>query len=642
MEQKNLDNKISENLKNYLEKKEDRGFEKENWFDKGRKNKKTVFLVSFLVLCLVAVVAYLALVSGHKSFANEKVEISIQLPEKLESGDEVSILFEYKNSNEVALNGASAEIFFPEDFIFKSSDQNLQGKDSRFSVELGDIGPNNSAQVRVFGKIIGNLDEKKVFSTTLQYKPANFNSKFKNTKEASVMISEVPVVLETKIPDSIKNDSEVELSFSYKNKSNRDFSKAELRVILPEGLNSYSANQDFVKSSEFENILVFSKEDFSAGSENSILLKGILNSENGSATIKVEVYLLEENNDLVRYISEEKNINLEKPDILISQTINGSAEYSASKNEQLNYKINFKNQSDKEIKGMVLNAELLGNFDFATLKAEKGNVKDGKIVWSALNVPQLGILRPGEEGSVDFSLKVNDYFTIKSKEDKNFILSSKADISVLGAVSQGPNNMELLSSELKEIKVKAFTPVVSKGYFNDDGRIANSGALPPRVGEKTSYTIHWNIKNLFNDVEKVRIKTILPSGVELTGKYINSKNDVFDNGITKLAEGEAENFDNQVEEKIYYNPQNRELTWFIPRLKANDGILTAAEEIVFQVEIIPKSENVGRAMDLIGPVSVVAYDTFIGEEVKTDGNALNTQLFDDYSISSDEAVVVSD
>jgi hypothetical protein len=641
MEQKNLDNKISGNLKDYLEKKEEGGFEKENWLDKGRKNKKTVFIVSFLVLCLVAVVAYFALISGHKSFAIEKVEISIQLPEKLESGDEVSILFEYKNSNEVALSGASAEIFFPEDFIFKSSDKNLQGEGSRFSVELGDIAPGTSAQVRVFGKVIGNLAEKKIFSSSLQYKPANFNSKFKNTKESSVIISEVPVILEMKVPDTIKNNSEVELLFSYKNKSDRNFSKAELRIILPEGFNSYSANQNFARSSEFENILIFQKDNLIAGAENSVTLKGIMNSESSLVSLRVEIYLLEENNDLVRYINEEKDINLEKPDILISQKVNDSEEYFASKDEQLNYRITFKNQSDKEIKGMVLNVELLGNFDLTTLKAEKGNVKDGKIIWSALNVPQLGILYPGEEGSVDFIVKVNDYFLIKSKEDKNFVLASKADINVLGAVSPGSNDMELLSSELKEIKVKSFTPVVSKGYFNDDGRIENSGALPPRVGERTSYTIHWNIKNLFNDVEKVRVKTILPSGVELTGKYINSKGDVFEDGIAKLAEGEAENFDNQLEEKIYYNPKIRELTWFIPRLKANEGILTAAEEIIFQVEIIPREENVGKAMDLIGPVSIISYDTFIEGEVKTDGNALNTQLFDDYSISSEEAMVVS-
>lgn len=642
MEQNNSDDKTSENLKNYLERGGHEGSEKANWFDKGRKNKKAVLLVSFLILCLVAVVAYFALLSGHKSFANEKVEISIQLPEKIQSGEEVSILLEYKNSNEVTLNGASAEIFFPKDFVFRSSDWNLQGGNSRFSVELGDIGPNSSMQVRVFGRIIGSLDEKKVFSTILQYKPSNFNSKFKNTKEASVIISEVPVTLEVKIPESIKNDSEMEMSFVYKNKSNRDFSKSEFRLILPEGLNSYSANQDFVKSSEFENILIFSKDGLLAGAENSISLKGIINSENDSVAIKVEVYLLEANNDLVRYISEERNINLEKPDILISQTVNGLEEYSASKNEQLNYKINFKNQSNKEIKGMILNAELLGNFDLATLRADKGNVKDSKIVWSALNVPQLGILGPGEEGSVDFSVKVKDYFVINTKEDKNFVLSSKVDISMLGAVSQNSDSVKLLAGALKEVKVQAFTPVVSRGYFNDDGRIENGGVLPPRLGEKTSYTIHWNIKNLFNDIEKVRIKTTLPSGVELTGKYINSKSDVFDSGIARLTEGEVENFDNQSEEKIYYNPQSRELTWFIPRLKANDGILTAAEEIVFQVEILPRAEHVGSAMDLIGPVSIVGYDTFIGREVKTEGNALNTQLFDDYSISSEEAIVVSD
>lgn len=633
MEQNQKSGGSDASIQKYLSSNADK---KNDWqfiVSKERKRKR-VLLISLVFFILIAL-SYISLKMGHKSFDENKTKIVIELPENVKSGEEVSVLFEYKNTNEVSINDVSAEIVFPDGFIFESSDVSLRKENNRFILDIGSIAPDSSYKIRVFGKLIGNLNDEKGFSSTIQYKPDNFNSKFKKTSGNSTKIGSVPVVLDIESPEAVKNNSEAEIIFSYKNISDRNFSKAELRITIPDKFSSYSVNSEIVKEEDAPNILIFPKENLAAGAEVSVALKGILAGAAEQVVFLGEVYLLEDNNEFVRYISEERSVKLEQPDIVISSKINDFDEYSAQKNEELRYKIIFENQGSENLRGLVLNSVLDGNFDLSTLKAEKGNVQGNKIVWSALNVPQLGDLKSGEEGEVEFFVKVKDIFTIQSKDDKNFVLSVKTDMNIIGSGAE----QKLLYSDLKESKIKAFTPISVKGYYNDDGRIENFGQVPPKVGERTAYTIHWSIKNLFNDVDKVRVKTILPEGVDLTGKYINSRGDVLE-GIYFLKDGEIESFDGQNEEKIYYNSGNREVTWFIPSLKANDGILTSTKEVIFQVALSPKNSDVGKPANLLGVTSVYTHDIFTGLDIKNDASSLTTELFDDYSIGREESLVV--
>jgi uncharacterized transporter YbjL len=93
------------------------------------------------------------------------------------------------------------------------------------------------------------------------------------------------------------------------------------------------------------------------------------------------------------------------------------------------------------------------------------------------------------------------------------------------------------------------------------------------------------------------------------------------------------------EERIYYDIDSNMVVWEIPKFKANDGILTSAKEIVFQIEVEPQVENVGKAMDIIDNITATGYDTFVQQNITNSGKKVSTELFDDYSISTEEAIV---
>lgn len=635
--------KVDGEIKSYLEKGKE-NISREDFSDNKPKKiekKKKMFIAAVLGISALLVFAYVSYIKGHGSFSGENVRISIDAPEETGSGDEVSITVSCANNNKVNLNDAKLEISFPDNFIMKSSDNEVNRSGSVYVWNIGSIPAQSTKKIRIYGRIVGRQGEQKNLKGVLRYRPSNFNLNFQSEGEKTITISSVPVELNLNFPESVKDSAEGEFTFSCKNTGNRDFGKVQLEMEFPKDFSYVSAEpaSNFKKEEGEGNTYMLEEEGFAKGVEKSVKIKGAFQSQNEKETIKVKVYLLEDNNEMIEYAGEEKTVKMEKTEILLSQTVNGVADYSADKNEELTYKIIFKNQSGKEMRGMVLEGALSGNFDLASIEANKGTVKGNTVTWSAANVPELASLLPQGEGSVEFKVKVKDIFTIQKENDKNFVLRNSASISSLSSGSNSQEQENLIAKNEIDTKVKAFIFLDTKGYFNDDGRINNSGSIPPQVGQRTYYTIHWSVRNFFNDVENVRIASVLPEGVKWTGKYVNSQGKAVEDRMTNDTVSQDDGNEKITEEKVFYDSKKNEVVWQMPSLKANEGVLSAAKEIVFQVEVIPLNKHAGSAMTLIEGTTVSAYDAFVTANIAGTGGKITTKLTDDFSISDTEAVV---
>lgn len=625
-------------INSYLSKSKEEPPE-EDFTSSPKKSKKKWFIIGALIILVLAVVAYFSYSKGQASFENGKVSVFVEVPQEIESGAEVSLTVGYKNDNYVDLKDAKLELFLPDNFILSSSDKAVD-KDGGLSYwKIGKISKNSTDKIRIYGKFIGNVGDVKDVKGVLKYKPSNFNSEFQAEKQVPTTINTVPIELTTKFPEGgVKNDVDTDISFMIKNKSARDFSKAKIEVQLPASFAFVSSDIEVVTKDEDKNIFTFELSDLKASKEMGILVKGNFHSENEKESVTADVYLMEGAGDFIKYLTQSEEVAITRPGISVVETINGAEDYVAGKNEELTYKIDFENESAAELRGLTLKSVLTGNYDLASIKADKGTVKNNEIVWSAAKVPALAQLKPGEKGSITFKVKVKDIFTVEKESDKNFVLENK--------VTMNTAEQEIINLT-KSSKVRAFLVLETKGFFNDDGRITNGGALPPKVGQKTYYTIHWSVRNLFNEVENISIKSVLPRGVKWTGKYIDSRGKVMSAEAggnvstavslqTEEASAEAEKI---TEEKVYYDTDSNAVIWEMPKMKANEGILSSAKEIVFQVEVEPQAENVGKAMDIIDNITATGYDTFVQQPITNSGKKVSTELFDDYSISTEEAIV---
>ena len=238
-------------------------------------------------------------------------------------------------------------------------------------------------------------------------------------------------------------------------------------------------------------------------------------------------------------------------------------------------------------------------------------------------------------------------------------------ISSFNFNSDSANIEKIIALDENDIKFKSSLFVRSKGYFNDDGRIKNTGSIPPEVDKETNYLIHWDLSSIFNDINDVRIVSILPERVFWTGNYIKSDGkvslgDQMNGAITpeeeieedkSSSEGDLENDqdnknnnkerENQIkEENFFYNTKTREIVWELPKLVANTGINSPVKEVVFQIGIKPEKTDVGKIMKIMDEVKAVGYDEFVNEEIITFESELTTKLPDDDSIGTEEGIVI--
>jgi len=173
----------------------------------------------------------------------------------------------------------------------------------------------------------------------------------------------------------------------------------------------------------------------------------------------------------------------------------------------------------------------------------------------------------------------------------------------------------------KILKSKVNSQVVlrAKGYYNETtANITNSGPIPPKVNQATTYTIHWQITNTSNDLENVRVTAILPEGIEWRNVYTTLNKDT----------------------KLEYNERTKQIVWSMNKIPAATGFLIPAYELVFQIALRPSITQVGTSPVLIDESILEGKDTFTGEMLEVFSPAIATDLPDDLTISAKLGEVV--
>jgi len=222
------------------------------------------------------------------------------------------------------------------------------------------------------------------------------------------------------------------------------------------------------------------------------------------------------------------------------------------------------------------------------------------IVWDSRDVSKLRFLDEGEEGKVEFWINLKDEWEIANPEEENAVLKNIVLI---------PKTAE----EEFETKINSKLVVSQKGYFQDEV-FGNSGPVPPKVGEETTYTITWLAKNYFNDIKNAKVKAVLPANVELTGKI--------------FPEGESP--------KFAFDNKSREIIWMIKdseTMEAGTGILNTAPIISFQVALKPTSGQKGKVAQIISEATISGEDQWTETIIEENASAVDTSLPDDPFVS---------
>jgi len=582
----------------------------QGWLVSNRKYFQIGLGIFIVVILIFATIIF---IRGWFSFSKDKVELKINIPNEIASGDELEFIVNCENKNRVMLKDTKLIIDYPQGTYSKEGDSLTQE-----IVKLGNIPAKESKAKNFRIRLSGEKGSIKFLRINLNYQPANINSRFENSISSKININFAQIGLYLIAPQKAVSGEEVSYILDYMNESKKDFSDLEIRLNYPSGFSFKTS----LPESEEETNNSWRLKELNKGERGTIKISGTLEGLEGeNKSLEASIGEIK-NNKFLEYSQTNSITQISFSPLQVSLSLDGQEiEKNVSADEKLNYRIEFKNNTDISLSQLVLKAYFQGEmFDFKTLALQEKGFFDGlnnTITWSAAGVPSLALLAPGESGQVEFSLLTEKNFSINSFDDKNFQISVQAELETPNVPPQF--NLEKLKIEktLKS-KINSDVELYAKGYHHEiTTNINNSGPIPPQVNKLTTYTIHWQITNSSNNLENIRVIATLPQGIEWQNNYktLNNKS------------------------KIEYNERTKQITWTIDKIPAATGFLIPAYELVFQIGLRPSITQVDTELTLINESKLEAEDNFTKESLEFSDSIITTSLPDDPTITARQGIV---
>jgi len=574
-------------------------------------NRKNLPKTLIVILILVIFIAVGAIFWGRHSFSKAEVEIDIEVPEEIASGEEISLLIKYKNNNRVDLKDAYLIIDYPLGTF------SLEGKEIFQEEEkLGTILRKSEGEKEFRTRFIGEEGSAKNLVAKLNYQPQNINSRFENSALFRIEINSVLIGIDINGSEETISGQEVNYLIEYENKTDDDISDLKMEL-------SYSDDFEFktAEPNPIEEDNVWQIGLLKSGQKKTINLKGILRGEERENKILKATIGRTENNNFLQYSQKEFITQISPSPLLLHLKLQGIGDKcNVDSGERLNYKIEFKNNTDIALVELVLKVHLNNKvFDFQTLDLDEGffDSRQGIITWSGADVSALSLLEPNQFDEVSFSVKIRDPLMF-SYNDKNLQARILAEIETLAV----PAKFSVSELRVEKESLCRVNSQLSLGtntyYYESESGFANTGPIPPKVDQLTTYTIHWQIFNSSNDVENVRIWSILPQGIDWSDNYSNKISD----------------------SQFYYNERTKEIIWQINKVPAGTGIIFPTYELVFQIGLRPSVNQIGQTPTLINESSIEGKDSFTKVILKDFSPIVDTSLPHDPKIGIGQGKVV--
>ncbi|BCX15864.1 MAG: hypothetical protein KatS3mg098_093 [Candidatus Parcubacteria bacterium] len=534
----------------------------------------------FWILIGVAVVLFgIAGFYLYQYFSVKETGLEIKAPSEALVGTSFTVAVVFENSSSKTLISPKLSLVLPEGIIY------LEDESKRIiEKDLKEIAPSQIVKEEFEVALIGKPFQTYRFDSSLSYAyPSSALSNRFSKKASFLVLAREPVLsLDLTGPEKVLDGQEFEVSLRYQNQDSKPLSGI-IEFQIPKEFSFQGSEPQLEK-----NQLIL--ENLSPSQERAALISGFLSGEEYSyfpfgvvakVKIKDKYYPIEEKQLSISLLPSPLSLKIE----LEGQ----NKDKIVFPGQNLNFRVSFNNEADINFSDVILEVELKGKmFNFSSLKT-KGYFDDTqkKITWTATDLPLLKEIKARSGGSVSFSIGLLSSYPVESLADKNFTLQLKGKISS-PTVPYNVVAPKTTGTAQAEYKVGGQIFLSQSAYFLEPSPdIVNQGSLPPKVGVPIQYTIHWDLETWATDFKDIKISSFLGTGVKWTGKVKTNISTV-----------------------PVYNPRTQEITWEIPLIEANKGVVEKSPQAVFQVEFVPSSLNLDNRFIIVSKTNLSATDAF--------------------------------
>ena len=570
-----------------------------------------IFALAFFVLALGAS-AYIIL-SGSNIVSTENLEVNLKGPSSIKGGEELNLGITISNNNTTPIEFVDLVVTFP---AGTREAGNLEKEMTRFRKNLGTLKQgmvtNESIKAVLFGEALAHQEIK----VAVEYRTAGSNVIFEKIKTYDVQISTSPINLTLSTPEEVNVGNQIELSVDVRAQAQNTLANVLVRMDYPAGFKFKQASPKPAFGNNIWNLGALKDEV-----PRHIKIIGILEGQDaekklfrataGTATAGKETVIG------VPYGSTNALVLMRRSFVDLTATLSGesTSEVTTDPAQTIRGSVNWTNNLPDKLLNAEITVHFSGNaLDQARVSPGSGAYRstDDTIVWTRQHYDSLAVIEPGSSSQVNYDFSILDSSRLSSLGIRN--PSVKADITLTATrIVDGGQGQEVRATLSKLVRVNSYLDFSTEALYSI-GPFANSGPMPPRPNQETTYTVKWSVVNTANDLDGVLVRGTLPSHARFLGNISPSGTD------------------------LRYDVTTGIVTWNIGRMEAVPGA-TPVREALFQIALLPSQPQVSQTIPIMTGMSVSGRDLFTGAKLSDNVPLVDTRIFTDPNFKEDWAKV---
>lgn len=553
---------------------------------------------------LVFIVGIGIFVSLYLGSDRREAEVAIASRDPVEGGESFTLPITFRNIASVTLEEAELAVILPPDSFIRDESGIERAAPPRVIRRIGTLEPGEEGKIEFTVRLFGREGEGKDITAQLLYRPSGLRARFSSQSAKRVTIGRVPLVLYWEMPETVSPRQEVSVTLRASSQARVPFENLWLRLDYPPGFAVASALPEPTTGDALWNI-----GTLAPGEEKMITLKARFGGAGGETqSLHAGLGAFNEfTKEWKPWRESAREVKLSAAPFLLETTLEGRREGVVRPGSPMGIALRYHNRSSVPVKDISIRAALEGEIiDPASLSIGEGGVFDFStkaIVWGPGGTEALREVAPDRGGELHIQTRARERPVMHTSADKNLTVKIRAHIEA-PRLPQELAGGELAPDDAVEFKV-ATIALVSGRAVHRTSPIPNTGSLPPKVGEKTTYTIVWEARNFTNEIENGVIRASLPPNVRWEG--VVSPQDA---GVRFDQAGSA-------------------VQWQIGKIAPGTGVVAPARIAAFQISVIPSEIDAGKIMTLATDVRFSGRDAFTGEEISLGMDNLDIQLKDD-------------
>ncbi|MDE2011025.1 MAG: hypothetical protein KGJ90_05210 [Patescibacteria group bacterium] len=576
----------------------------------------TKLLIGSAIFCVIAVSigAYLFF-NGSNLISADNIDITISGPVSIPGGTPVSFDITVTNKNSVDLQLVDLAVNFP---AGATDPQNPGTALTTYRELLGDIPSGASVHRTVQAIIFGEENLQKQITADLTYQIKGSSSSFTKEQTYAVLINSSPVNLTVTSFKEITSGQEFDMKVDVKSNTSDILKNVLVAASYPFGYTFVSSDLKPLPDNA-----TWSLGDLPPGAEKIFTIHGKLEGENTDTRVFRFNVGARSNTDHsvigTEFVSAEQDIAIQKPFMTVGISIDGdqsAAPATGSFNQPVRVDVSWFNNLPDAVSDAQITLKLSGTaYDRTLVQPGQGyyNSATDQIIWNQQTVPQLASVGAGESGTVSFSITPRD-LSLSGQPVVNPTLSFSA--AVTGKRTQETGVPESLNSIAARTVRISTVPTLSGRVARTIGPFVNTGPIPPKADQQTTYTVIWTIDNTTNIIDNAQVTATLPPYVTWTG-----------------------NFSPQTED-VSFSSSTNSVVWNAGTVGTYTVGNGTRKELDFQVSVQPNVNQVNSIPTIVNDAAMTAMDDFTGQKLTATQSYLTTRFSTDPSYKNGMETVV--